>query len=119
MVWVLCRYLLRRDIRIFVKEFFLFSDEIALNVKSAGSYFYLRKKDEAEMDNIDSIWYRDEEEWKQAEETKEDLSNPSDVFMFTICTDDPVTEGSCMIAFPPRIQPPKEEDIRELNVHIW
>lgn len=112
-------YTEKRYPRILAKEFFLFSDEIALNVKSAESYFYLRKKDEAEMDSIDSIWYRDEEEWKQAEETKEGYQIPSDIFIFTVCTDDPVTEGSCMIAFPPRIQPPKEEDIRELNVHIW
>ena len=112
-------YTEKRYPRILAKEFFLFSDEIALNVKSAGSYFYLRKKDEAEMDSIDSIWYRDEEEWKQAEETKEGYQIPSDIFIFTVCTDDPVTEGSCMIAFPPRIQPPKEEDIRELNVHNW
>lgn len=106
----------KRYPRILAKEFFSFSDEIALEVKSAGSYFYLKEKDGAEMG---SVWYRGDMVWKQAEETKEGYQIPSDIFNFTVCTDDPVTEGDCMIAFPPGKQPPKEEDIRELNVHIW
>ena len=106
----------KRYPRILAEEFYDFSDMIILEVRSEKSYFHLRPLD---GEYAGALWFNRKGKWIRAEAVQNDFRVPTNVFSFTICTDDPVMEGDSIIAFTQGDGPPAEENIRELNIHIW
>lgn len=106
----------KRYPRILAKEFYDFSDRVLLESRRERSFFYLCPL-KADFSGV--LWYREEEKWVRAEAAEKGFQIPTNVFSFTICTDDPVTEGDSIIALTQGDVAPTEEDYRELNIHIW
>lgn len=107
-------YMEKRYPRVLADEFYQFSDKILLEVCEEKSDFYLKDGGVSSC-----LWYADNRRWKQAEMTEQGFRIPTNVFTFTFSTTLPVTEGNCVIAFANPGELPRDENCRDLNVHIW
>ena len=104
--------------RRFAREFERFSENIWLHITEDESSFELPKKeDEFSTQNL---WYKDPEQgWIQAEEKMGNPWIPSSVFQFSTRCQDPIIEGTALIAFTRKGEKPVDWNSRELDVHIW
>ena len=104
--------------RRFAREFKRFSENIRLHVTEDESSFELIKREgEASSQNL---WYKDPEQgWIQAEEKMGNPWIPSSVFQFSTRCQDPIIEGTALIAFTRKGEKPVDWNSRELDVHIW
>ena len=104
--------------RRFAREFERFSENIWLHITEDESSFELPKKeDEFSTQNL---WYKDPEQgWIQAEEKMGNPWIPSSVFQFSTRCQDPIIEGTALIAFTRKGEKPVDWNSRELVVHIW
>ena len=96
--------------RRFAREFDCFSENIWLHITEDKSSFEL----------IKNLWYKDPEQgWIEAEEK---MGNPwisSGAFTFSTRCQDPIIEGTALIAFTRKGEKPVDWNSRELDVHIW
>ena len=77
----------------------------------------MKKENESLSQNL---WYKDPEKgWIQAEEKMENPWIPSSVFKFSTRCQDPIIEGTALIAFTRKGEKPVDWNSRELDVHIW
>lgn len=67
--------------------------------------------------DAEGLWYLEEHVWKQAEQNNDGFAVPTSIFRYTISDQEVVTEGDAYIAFG--AEPPRDQDIRELDVHLW
>ena len=81
----------RRSPRILAKEWELFEPYACLEVKDGSSLFRLRQK---ESGNRISLWYRNDNRWKQAAREKGEFLLESTLFDYTVNARFPVTEGT-------------------------
>lgn len=104
--------------RRFAREFKRFSENIRLHVTEDESSFELIKREgEASSQNL---WYKDPEQgWIQAEEKMGNPWIPSGAFTFSTRCQDPIIEGTALIAFTRKGEKPVDWNSRELDVHIW
>ena len=103
--------------RRFAREFDCFSENIWLHITEDKSSFELRKKEDTSAQNL---WYKDPEQgWIQAEEKMGNPWIPSSVFQFSTRCQDPIIEGTALIAFTRKGEKPVDWNSRELDVHIW
>lgn len=66
------------------------------------------------------LWYMDPESgWKKAHEKNGNPAIPTNVFEYFIRHQDPVVEGTALVAFVREGEKPMEWNSRELDVHIW
>ena len=65
------------------------------------------------------IWYRHNKKWELAEEKKNIFYVPTDIFIYTLCEENPMIEGEAEFAFIKGDRDPEEEDVKEVNVHLW
>lgn len=106
----------KRYPRILADEFYCFSDMVYLDVRRDISYFSLQKiREDFTMD----IWYKNQSVWERAERTESGFRIPAEIFVYTMSTVTPITEGDSIIAFTDTDMPFDEKACRELNVHIW
>ena len=104
--------------RRFAREFGRFSENIWLHITEDKSSFELIKKEEDA--STQNLWYKDPEKgWIQAEEKRGNSWIPSGVFTFSMRCQDPIIEGTAMIAFTRKGEKPVDWHSRELDVHIW
>ena len=103
--------------RRFAREFDCFSENIWLHITEDKSSFELIKKEDTSAQNL---WYKDPEQgWIEAEEK---MGNPwisSGAFTFSTRCQDPIIEGTALIAFTRKGEKPVDWNSRELDVHIW
>ena len=103
--------------RRFAREFDCFSENIWLHITEDASSFELIKKEDTSAQNL---WYKDPEQgWIQAEEKMGNPWIPSSVFQFSTRCQDPIIEGTALIAFTRKGEKPVDWNSRELDVHIW
>ena len=102
--------------KVLADEFFLFEDQVWLEVSEKRCYFYLEPKGTI---SLSSIWYQEQEIWEKAKWTERGFQIPADILLVTINLDVPVMEGDGLIAFTEAHEMPGEENCRQLNVHIW
>lgn len=103
--------------RRFAREFDCFSENIWLHITEDKSSFELIKKEDTSAQNL---WYKDPEQgWIQAEEKMGNPWIPSSVFQFSTRCQDPIIEGTALIAFTRKGEKPVDWNSRELDVHIW
>lgn len=107
----------QRNPRVIAREQKLFCPDIAMEVQEKG-ILYLKMKNSRDMTKY-RLWYLQDKEWIQAEVEKEAFCIPSDIFTYTICEMMPIVEGDAFIAVISSKGKPAEEDVRELNVHLW
>lgn len=104
--------------RRFAREFDRFSENIWLHITEDESSFELVKKESKSLSQ--NLWYKDREQgWIQAEEKTGNPWIPSSVFKFSTRCQDPIIEGTALIAFTRKGEKPVDWNSRELDVHIW
>ena len=100
------------------REFDRFSENIWLHITEDESSFELMKKENESLSQ--NLWYKDPEKgWIQAEEKMENPWIPSSVFKFSTRCQNPIIEGTALIAFTRKGEKPVDWNSRELDVHIW
>ena len=100
------------------EEFQFFSENIILKIREDESSFRLLRTDTKEPSPL--LWYKDPDSgWVQAAEENGNPLIPARVFEFSIRRQDPITEGTALIAFAREGERPAEWNSRELDVHIW
>lgn len=103
--------------RRFAREFDCFSENIWLHITEDKSSFELIKKEDTSAQNL---WYKDPEQgWIEAEEKMGNPWIPSGAFTFSTRCQDPIIEGTALIAFTRKGEKPVDWNSRELDVHIW
>lgn len=102
--------------RRFAREFYRFSESIRLCVEEDRSWFELERVEES---NPGKLWYQDQKKWVCAGEHEGKIILPSNIFEFSIQRQDPVIEGTVLIAFTRDGEKPVDWNSRELDVHIW
>lgn len=108
----------KRCPRVFAREFDFFSETIKLHVEDKASWFLLQPVQELPEDM--ELWYMERREnWIKADVINNCLRIPSNVFDYAMRSNDPLTEGSVLIAFAKEGEEPGEWQSRELDVHIW
>lgn len=65
------------------------------------------------------IWYRHNKKWELAEEKKNIYYVPTDIFIYTLCEENPMIEGEAEFAFINGERSPEDTDVKEVNVHLW
>lgn len=111
-------YLTKRQYpRVLSPESGWFLDELLTEVGDESNFYLKLRADSDIQDNI--VLYQEDGVWKQAPDCEYGYRIPTDVFSYSICKGYPVTEGEAMIAFVREGQEPQEENVRELNVHLW
>ena len=105
----------RRSPRILAKEWELFEPYACLEVKDGSSLFRLRQK---ESGNRISLWYRNDNRWKQAASENGEFLLESTLFAYTANGRFPVTEGTVMAAVTEAGREPLTLDCREINIHV-
>lgn len=100
------------------REFQWFSENVVLHIGESDSYFVLKKVVE-DRENL-VLWYMDwENGWEKAVADGDTYRIPTRVFEFFIRQQDPLTEGTALIALLRKGEKPDEYRGRELDVHIW
>ena len=106
----------RRNPRLLAPEYGKLEHSVILRVKKSQNCFLLKtKKDES----IGYVWYRRDEERKQAKEEKAVYQIPTDITTYTANTGNTITEAVAIIAITRFEQKPLPIDYRELNIHVW
>lgn len=108
-------YLEKTYPRRLAREFCNFSENIRLHVEEDKSWFEL----ESPECGPGQLWYQDQQKWVRAGENKGRPILPSDIFEFAIQRQDPIIEGTALIAFARDGERPADWNSRELDVHIW
>lgn len=108
-------YLEKTYPRRFAREYSSFSENIRLFVEENKSWFEL----EPTGGDTGHLWYQEQKQWICAEEHDGRPVLPSDIFEFTLQKQDPIIEGTALIAFARDGERPLDWGIRELDVHIW
>ena len=106
----------RRYPRILAKEYADYDENILVEVGEKESYVYLQS---LRTENQRYLWYRREDLWNKADETKKGYRIPAEMFVVTSNRKIPVMEGEGMIAFTKDDVLPGEEQCRELNIYLW
>ena len=101
--------------RILADESAYFSSEIRLEVNDERSFIYIKKRSDAFPKKL---WYRVEAEWKPAQEKAAGYQLPTEIFSFSQLSDSFLTEGFTIIAFA-EDEEIRNQDCRELNIHLW
>lgn len=70
-------------------------------------------------DEQEKLWYLENKKWKTAVREEDAYLIPARVVRYTICERFPVTEGDLCIALTRGDAQPEDENIRELNIHLW
>ena len=102
--------------RRFAREFRSFSETVRLCVEEDKSWFELEA---TKGSNPGKLWYQDQKKWVCAGVHAGRIVLPSDIFEFSIQHQDPVIEGTALIAFARDGEKPVDWNSRELDVHIW
>ena len=102
--------------RRFAREFRSFSETVRLCVEEDKSWFELEV---TKGSNPGKLWYQDQKKWVCAGVHAGRIVLPSDIFEFSIQHQDPVIEGTALIAFARDGEKPVDWNSRELDVHIW
>ena len=102
--------------RRFAREFRSFSETVRLCVEEDKSWFELEV---TKGSNPGKLWYQDQKKWVCAGVHAGRIVLPSDIFEFSIQRQDPVIEGTALIAFARDGEKPVDWNSRELDVHIW
>lgn len=105
----------RRSPRILAKEWDLFEPYACLEVKDGSSLFRLRQK---ESGNRISLWYRNDNRWKQAASENGEFLLESTLFAYKANGRFPVTEGTVTAAVTEEGREPLTLDCREINIHV-
>ena len=108
-------YLEKTYPRRFAREYSSFFENIRLFVEENKSWFEL----EPTGGDTRHLWYQEQKQWICAEEHDGRPVLPSDIFEFTLQKQDPIIEGTALIAFARDGERPLDWGIRELDVHIW
>lgn len=99
-------------------EFKNYKEQIRLQVEKDSSFFELIPEAPEEKKLI--LWYMDPETgWVRAEEKNGNPRIPTGIFEYFIRHQDPVVEGTALVAFLREGEKPVEWNSRELDVHIW
>lgn len=104
--------------RDFAREFEYFSETVVLHVEEEHSYFMLQPLGELPA-GLQLRCQDRERGWVTAEVRNGCPCIPSEVFEYAIQDQDPITEGTALVAFVKEGEQPDETKSRELDVHIW
>lgn len=97
------------------REFQNYSENIRLHVEEGRSWFELEPLNQ----ESGNLWYQEKQQWIRAGEREGRQVLPSDIFEFTIQRQDPIIEGTALIAFTRAGETPVDWNSHELDVHIW
>lgn len=99
-------------------EFQDYSEHMTLHVKKEESSFELFCT--APEGNRYVLWYMDPETgWTKAQENNGNPMIPTSIFEYFILHQDPVIEGTALVALVREGEKPMEWNSRELDVHVW
>lgn len=101
--------------RTLARECSSFSENICLHVEENKSWFELKPTN----DEAGQLWYQEQKQWISAKEREGRFILPSDIFEFILQRQDPIIEGTALIAFARDGEHPLDWNSRELDVHIW
>lgn len=80
------------------------------------SFYLLQFMD---LDAREKLWYLEDRQWRLAGTEEGAFLIPTRVLRYTICEKFPTSEGNVDIAITLDDAQPRDQDIRELNVHLW
>lgn len=93
-----------------------FCPESCLHVREQECVFYLLPREQRYKKQL---WYQDTGKWKAAKRDGKGFRLPSEIFDFFLSPDDPVIEAEGLVALTENGENPKEENCRELNIHLY
>lgn len=93
-----------------------FCPESCLHVREQECVFYLLPREQRYKKQL---WYQDTGKWKAAKRDGKGFRLPSEIFDFFLSPDDPVIEAEGLVALTENGESPKEENCRELNIHLY
>lgn len=109
-------YLDRTCPRKIAREADYFSENISFCSQDSRSWFELEYLNPVK----DCLWYMTSDKgWVKAVMEENKAVIPSEFFEYSIRQKNPVSEGSLLVAFAREGDRPREQDSRELDVHIW